>query len=235
MLATRIIPVVLYNGVQAVKTINFSNPRNVGQLMNVAKLYDARQVDELVFIDISSERHTRGPDFDTIRRFADVLFCTFTVGGGFTTVDHVQKAFDAGVDKILLGSCAEALLPALALSYGCQAFVVSSDDGRHSDPVMRARHVWDLGAGEILLQSLYRDGTMSGYDCDLIARVSSAVDCPVIACSGMGKPEHAIDAMKSGASAVAGASMFHFTHHTPLSVADVLIKAGFPVRKCTKN
>lgn len=237
-LTVRVIPVVLYDGLQAVKTKQFSRPRNVGHVINLARLYNAREVDELVLLDISG----RGPNFDTIEQFSGPLFSPFAVGGGFESLDQVERAFSMGADKIVIRTHTKAIEP-LVSKYGRQA-IVGSIDARKiggtyyhqvSNGVMievsnYASALCKMGVGEILLQSVDRDGLMQGYDCDLIGLVASVVDCPVIACSGAGVPEHAVAAIRAGADAVAMASIFHFTEFTPNDIKRVLRAAGIPVR-----
>lgn len=233
MLAVRVIPLVLYDGVQAVKTKQFDKAsyRNVGHVVNLAKVYNNRQVDELVFLDISEERLSRGPDFDLFTVFAQQLYSPFSVGGGFENLYHVKRAFDVGVDKIVVNTHARVLIPQIAEKYGTQAVIASVDHLDNVDDTVGIAQAYEaLGAGEILLQSVARDGMMNGYDLSLVGQVSSAVSIPVIAASGLGSSRHAIEVLSVGAHAVAGASLFHFTEVTPLDVSKAISSAGYPSR-----
>jgi cyclase len=215
--------------------------------MQAIKVYNLRNVDELTFLDVSATVEERGPDFDLIDELADDCFMPLAVGGGIRTVDDVRRLLLVGADKVVIGTAAledPELVRAASDRFGAQCIVVSIDtkrDGRvwirsgtHDtgrDAADVAREMESLGAGEILLQSVDDDGVMDGYDVDTIARVTAAVSIPVIASGGAGTFEHMVEALdRGGASAVAAASMFHFTEQTPMEAKQHIGAAGFPVR-----
>ena len=251
MLKTRIIPTLLYKDFGLVKGIRFDSRRAVGSAMQAIKVYEMRGVDELVFLDVSATRQHRLPDYELIDELADECFMPLTVGGGVASLDAVRGLLEVGADKVCIGSAAvetPAVIDEAAAQFGSQCVVVSIDfrvgaDGprvwtrsasqqtdRH--PVDLARELAARGAGEILLQSIDRDGTMSGYDLDTTRDVSHAVSVPVIASGGAGSYEHMLQVLTDGeASAVAAASMFHFTEQTPLEAKGYLGARGIHVRR----
>jgi cyclase len=234
-----------------VKGVGFDSWRRVGTVLPAVKVYNARDVDELIIVDIAASGENRAPEAQWVRGFAPYCFVPLTVGGGITTVDQIAELLRAGADKVSVGTAAYAspqLIEQGARRFGAQCMVVSIDarrgvDGQlsclsHSgsiptarDPVGWAMELADRGAGEILLTSVDRDGTMTGYDLELISAVCSAVDIPVIASGGAGNYAHMIEAVRAGASAVAAASMFHFTEQTPAEAKSALAQAGIPVRR----
>lgn len=251
MLKVRIIPVLLYRDYGLVKGIGFDPSRTVGNPMQAVKVYNLRAVDELVFFDVTATQQDRTPDYDLIDELADECFMPLTVGGGVRSIDHVHRLLQVGADKVSLGTAlveSPELLAAGARRFGTQCMVASIDyrtlpDGTRRvwtrsatvatdiDPVTLARQVEGEGAGEILLTSIERDGTMAGYDIDTIAEVSDAVRIPVIAGGGAGSYADMGDALLLGrASAVAAASIFHFTQQTPLEAKVHLRGLGLPVR-----
>ncbi len=245
MLARRIIPIILARGQQAVKGKGFDSWRSVGQLRQAIRVYEMRQVDEVCLLDIGATPDGRGPNVEFVRDFAGEFFCPVTVGGGVRTVDHVRQLLHAGADKVAINTAAletPDLITEAAEKFGRQAVVVSIDVrcGRvHSrcgnvdtgrDPVDWARICDQRGAGEILLNSVDRDGTMSGYDLGLIRAVSDAVGIPVIACGGAGTYEHLAQGLEAGAHAVAAAAMWHWTEQIPKEAAKYLARQGFRTR-----
>lgn len=219
--------------------------------MQAIKVYNLREVDELVFLDITATRERRPPDFALIDELADECFMPFTVGGGVRTIEDIQRLLRVGADKVALNSAAvetPELICHAAQQFGSQCVVVSIDARRRTDgtyevythsgtrptgkdPIDLAQQVEALGAGEILLTSIDRDGTMEGYDVELIQRVSAAVNIPVIAAGGAGNYEHMAQVLRhTRADAIAAASMFHFTHQTPLEAKRYLRSLGFNVR-----
>jgi imidazole glycerol-phosphate synthase subunit HisF len=251
MLKTRIIPTLLYKEMGLVKGIGFDSWRHVGNAMQAVKVYNMREVDELIFLDIAATHEGRSPDFATVDDLADECFMPLTVGGGIRTVEDAHRLLQVGADKVALNTalveCPE-LVSQIAQRYGVQCVVASIDARRHAngmyevfthsgalatgrDPVELARHVAQLGAGEILLTSIERDGTMEGYDIELVRRVSDAVTIPVIASGGAGNYEHMAQVLREGkATAIAAASIFHFTQQTPLEAKRYLQAQGFHVR-----
>jgi cyclase len=251
MLKTRIIPTLLYKSEQLVKGEAFDSWRRVGSAMQAVRVYNLREVDELIFVDISATLEGREPDFATVDELADECFMPLTVGGGVRSLEHVRRLLGVGADKVALGTFAvedPALVSAVAQRFGSQCVVVSIDvrraeDGRASvvthsgtsprdlDPVAWAREVERRGAGEILLTSIERDGTMRGYDLAMIRDVAAAVSIPVIASGGAGSYAHMLEAVRDGgASAVAAGAMFHFTEQTPLEAKRYLAAHGVPAR-----
>ena len=228
MLKTRAIPCLLLKDAALVKTIRFENPSYVGDPGNAIRIYNEKEVDELIFVDITAGIEGRPPAFDLIERLAAECFMPLAYGGGITSVVQMRELFRRGVEKAAVNSAAIAnpgLIREAAGEFGNQAIVVSIDaarladgsyevrtaGGRQSsgmDPRSWAEAAAALGAGEILLTSIDRDGTMEGYDLELIRQVSGAVDIPVIACGGAGKVAHLGEAVREGgAAAVAMGSM----------------------------
>jgi cyclase len=247
MLKVRVIPTLLHKSWGLVKGVRFDSRRAVGSPMQAIKVYNLRNVDELAFFDVTATAEQRGPDFDLVDELADECFMPLAVGGGIRTVDDVRGLLAVGADKVVIGTAAVEqpdLVREAAARFGAQCIVVSIDTMRDGsvwvrsgtqrtdrDPVELARQMEVLGAGEILLQSVDDDGVMEGYDVDTIARVSAAVSIPVIASGGAGNFSHMVDALRvGGASAVAAASIFHFTEQTPMEAKQAIGAAGFPVR-----
>lgn len=251
MLKLRVMPTLLYRSPSLVKGVRFDSWRGIGSLMQAIKVYNMREVDELVFLDITATREGRSPDFELVDDFADECFMPLTVGGGVSTVEDVRRLLRVGADKVAINTSAVEqpdLIRLAAGSFGSQCIVASIDakrlpDGRYevwthsgtrptgTDPVTQARTVERLGAGEILLTSIEQDGTMLGYDLELVRLVSDAVSIPVIASGGAGNYEHMAAAILTGhASAVAAASIFHFTECTPRECKQFLHSVGLPVR-----
>lgn len=251
MLKVRVMPTLLHRDYGLVKGIKFDSWRRTGSAMQQIKVYNLREVDELVFVDITATRQGREPDYDLIDDLADDCFMPMTVGGGISTIDHARRVLQVGADKVAVNSGAisnTSLITAIANKFGSQCVVVSIDYKLHEngtreifthsgtkstgvDPVEFARHAESLGAGEILLTSIDRDGTFTGYDLECIQKVSASVSIPVIASGGADSYEHMRQAIVEGrASAVAAASIFHFTHLTPLKAKHYLAEHGIPVR-----
>lgn len=251
MLKIRVMPTVLHKDLGLVKGMAFDSWRRVGTAMQAVKVYNMREVDELVFLDISATNEGRTPDLQLVDELADECFMPLTVGGGIRSIDDVRALLQKGADKVAINSAAvdtPELISRIAERFGSQCAVVSIDVKRNprgqvevyirsgtrptaKDPVEMAVQAERLGAGEILLTSIDRDGTMTGYDIPLIKSVSQAVSIPVIASGGAGSYEHMAEALREGgASAVAAASLFHFTEMTPLGAKRYLNDAGFNVR-----
>ncbi len=250
-LKIRVMPTLLYKDLGLVKGRGFDSWRRTGSIMQTVKVYNMREVDEMVFLDITATRQGREPDFEAVDEIADECFMPLTVGGGIRTVEDVRRLLMVGADKISLNSAAvenPELIRDVARRFGSQCVVVSVDFRRHSDgryevytgagtrptgldPVEWAEEIEKYEAGEILLTSIERDGTMTGYDVELTGRVSRAISIPVIASGGCGEYEHMAQVLADGkVSAVAAAAIYHFTERTPLEAKKFLRERGFRVR-----
>jgi cyclase len=231
MLKTRVIPCLLIEGQRLVKTTGFRDPRYIGDPVNAVRIFNEKEVDELVVLDITATVEQRPPNLRLISELASECFMPLAYGGGVRTLEHLQSLFSLGVEKVVINSEAAArpaLISEAAAKFGSQSVIVSIDakrkrlggyevrtrSGRHGtglDPVGFARDMESAGAGEIFLNSIDRDGTMQGYDLELIRAVSQNVSIPVIACGGAGTLADLAAAVKQGgASAVAAGSMFVF-------------------------
>lgn len=251
MLKVRVIPTLLWKDFGLVKGIGFDSWRRIGTVMPAIKVYNMRDVDELILVDITASREQRSPDTESVREFSQECFVPLTVGGGIRKLDQIRELLRSGADKICINSAGyetPQLIADAARYFGTQCVVVSIDarhrpDGSYVclsqsgtreepyDPVEWARRAESLGAGEILITSVERDGAMAGYDLDLVAQVARAVGIPVIASGGAGNYDHMVEAVRSGASAVAAASIFHFTQQTPAEAKNALAAAGIAVRR----
>lgn len=251
MLKVRVIPTLLWKQFGLVKGAGFDSWRRVGPVLPAIKVYNQREVDELVLVDIVAHQSDDDPDFESIDEFGQDCFVPLTVGGGITRIEQVQRLLRAGADKVSVNTAAYArpeLVTEIAKRHGVQSVVASIDvraeDGGWScfshagrQPTGRevaawARELEDRGAGEILITSIERDGTMQGYDLALIEAVVRSVGIPVIASGGAGNYQHMVDAViQAGASAVAAASIFHFTEQTPAGAKAALAAVGVPVRQ----
>lgn len=251
MLRIRLIPVLLFKEGRMIKTIKFTSFRDVGDPLRTVRVYDAQGADELIFLDISATVDGRKHLLDIISASARECFIPITVGGGIQSVDDARKVFNAGADRVSISTAAvenPELINNLAENFGRANLVVCIDVkldrdnnygvSTHSatrvmslDPVEWAQEMAQRGAGEILLHFVDRDGTMeSGYDLELLLKITSAVSIPVIACGGVGNLQHLVDGVKiGGASAVAAASIFHFTDQSPIKAHSYMSGAGLTV------
>jgi len=251
VLKVRLIPTLLWKDVGLVKGVRFDSWRRIGSVLPAIKVYNARDVDELILLDITATLEHREPDHESVREFAEECSVPLTIGGGIRTTDQIAALLSAGADKVALNTALyedPALVDRAARQFGSQCVVASIDAARRSDasytcascsgtrdtgraPLDVAGEAVERGAGEILLTSIDRDGTMTGYDVDLIRQVA-VLSVPVIASGGAGSYAHMIDAVgRGGASAVAAASIFHFTEQTPAEAKAALHAAGIPVRR----
>lgn len=230
MLDTRVIPTLLLRKSGLVKTTRFSKPVYIGDPINAIKIFNSKEVDELILLDIDASREGHPPAFETIRTITDECFMPLSYGGGIRSMDHIRAILKAGVEKVVLNHAALAdpqLVQAAAREFGSQAIIcavdvrkrllggyqVSSASGAkitEKDPVAYARRLEELGAGEIYLTAVDRDGTMTGYDLALIRAVSQAVTVPVIASGGAARVEDFVSARDAGASAASAGAMFVF-------------------------
>jgi cyclase len=226
----RLIPCLLLGDQGCVKTIRFREPTYLGDPINIVRIFNDREVDELVVLDITATPQGRGPRLDLLSDLASECFIPLCYGGGVRSLDDMRKLFAPGVEKVALNSRAAAepsLVSEAAAAFGSSSVVVAIDvrknlfgrqkvfthggrKGTGRDPVAYAREMAERGAGEIFLNSVDRDGTMEGYDLELIAAVSSAVGIPIIACGGAGRLDHVAGALRAGATAVAAGSLFCF-------------------------
>src|SRR4051794_18318908 len=238
------------DGGRVVKGTKFIDIRDAGDPVELAAYYDQQGADELVFLDITATSDKRATVVELARRAADDVFVPFTIGGGVREVQDAHAVLDAGADKVSVNSAAIArpeLLDELAQVFGAQCVVLAIDAKRTphgtyeayvaggrtptgKDAVEWAKEGVERGAGEILLTSMDRDGTKDGYELELTRRIAEAVDVPVIASGGAGKPQHLVDGLRAGADAVLCASIFHYGSYRIPEVKDALTQAGFPMR-----
>jgi imidazole glycerol-phosphate synthase subunit HisF len=249
MLARRIIPCLDVEAGRVVKGVHFESLRDAGDPVEQASRYDAEGADELVFLDISASHEARQTTLEMVARVAESIFIPFTVGGGIRAVADAGAALRAGADKVSVNTAAvrdPALVSRLAESFGSQCIVVAVDvrrtggrlavmvnGGREETPLEAIdwiRRLETLGAGEILLTSMDRDGTGEGYDLPLVAAAASVVSIPVIASGGAGRLEHLAEALEAGAHGVLAATLFHFQGSTLPEARAYLRERGYPVR-----
>ena len=251
MLGARVIPCLDVDAGRVVKGVNFVGLRDAGDPVELAARYDAEGADELVFLDITASSDARDTMVDVVARVAEQVFIPFTVGGGVRDAADVRKMLRAGADKVSFNTRAVAspeIVAQGADEFGSQCIVVAIDARRAArgwevythggrkptglDAVSWAEEVVGLGAGEILLTSMDRDGTKAGYDCELLRAVGDAVPVPVIASGGVGTLEHLYEGLaEGGASAVLAASIFHFGQYSVGEAKEYLASRGIPVRR----
>ena len=255
MLAVRVIPCLDVDAGRVVKGVRFVEMRDAGDPVELAARYDAEGADELVFLDITASSDDRDTMVHVVERVAEQVFIPFTVGGGIRSVEDARRMLRAGADKVSFNTAAVAepdLLAATADEFGAQCVVLAIDARRRDvanpasgwevvthggrrpsglDAVEWAEHGCRLGAGEILLTSMDRDGTKAGYDCDLLGAVGGAVNVPVVASGGVGTLEHLYEGVADGgASAVLAASIFHFGQHSVAEAKAYLARRGVTIR-----
>ena len=250
VLKLRVIPCLDVKDGRVVKGVNFVALRDAGDPVEQAALYDAAGADELTFLDITASHENRDTILDVVSRTAARIFLPLTVGGGIRTTDDMRRLLLAGADKCSMNSAAiarPALVREAAEKFGSQCVVVAVDaratgpgrweifthGGRRptgTDAITWCQHVASLGAGEILLTSMDRDGTGEGFDLDLLRAVCAAVRIPVIASGGVGRLEHFAEGARAGATGLLAASVFHFGTFTIAQVKTALAEAGLPVR-----
>jgi len=249
--SVRVIPCLDVDAGRVVKGVNFVGLRDAGDPVELAARYDAEGADELVFLDITASSDARDTMVEVARRAAEEVFIPFTIGGGVRSVDDARALLRAGAEKVAVNTAAidrPELVGELAAEYGAQCVVVAIDARRREgggfevythggrtptgvDAIEWARRVEQLGAGEILLTSMDRDGTKQGFDIELTRAVTDAVGVPVIASGGVGTLAHLVDGViEGGADAVLAASIFHFGEHTVAEAKNELERAGVIVR-----
>jgi cyclase len=255
MLTKRIIPCFDVKDGRVVKSITFLNPRDAGDPVELAALYDREGADELVFLDITASPDRRKTVLDMVRRVADQVFIPFTVGGGIRSTEDMRLMLESGADKVGINTAAvenPGLIAEGAQRFGSQCIVVAIDGKRTApgrwevhtyggdltggrptglDAVEWARRAVELGAGELLVTGMDADGTQAGYDLGLTRAISEAVEAPVIASGGAGNPQHLYEAIVEGkADAVLAASIFHFGTYSIRETKEYLAARGIPVR-----
>jgi cyclase len=255
MFKVRVIPCLDVKDGRVVKGVNFVNLRDAGDPVEAAIAYDAAGADELCFLDITASHERRDTIYDVVTRTAEACFMPLTVGGGVRTVEDIRKLLTCGADKVSINTAAverRAFVKEAAEKFGDQCIVVAIDAKKVSQPgetdrweiftvggrkptginaVEYAKEVVALGAGEILLTSMDRDGTKSGYDIALTRAIADATSVPVIASGGVGTLDHMVAGIRDGhATAVLAASIFHFGEQSVREAKDYMAKAGLPMR-----
>jgi cyclase len=255
MLKVRVIPCLDVKDGRVVKGVNFVDLRDAGDPVAAAVAYDAAGADELCFLDITASHENRDTIYDVVTRTAEACFMPLTVGGGVRTVEDIRRLLTCGADKVSINTAAvarRAFVREAAEKFGDQCIVVAIDAKKVSpegapdawaifthggrqptglDAIAYAREVVALGAGEILLTSMDRDGTKRGFDIALTRAVADAVPVPVIASGGVGTLDHLVEGVRDGhAAAVLAASIFHFGEHTVREAKDYMARAGLPMR-----
>jgi imidazole glycerol-phosphate synthase subunit HisF len=249
MLRIRIIPIILIDGFSVLKTINFNIRRNLGSPVTVARTYNTRNVDELILLDIDASKNNRSIDRFTIMDIASELFMPLAVGGGIKSVEDIHVALKMGADKVVINTA--ALSTPQLISDGAKIFgrqcIVTSIDYTYSHnsysvyshslkknldihPIQWALRCQELGAGEIIFNSVDKDGQMNGTDINFLQQLQGKLKIPYIAQGGVGTPQDCVNIIQAGASAVGAASIFHFTGHTPNDCKIEMKKNNIPVR-----
>jgi cyclase len=255
MFKVRVIPCLDVKNGRVVKGVKFVNLRDAGDPVEAAIAYDAAGADELCFLDITASHENRGIILDVVRRTAEACFMPLTVGGGVRTIEDIRALLSSGADKVSINTAAvarRAFVKEAAEKFGDQCIVVAIDAKQVSKPgeparweifthggrnptgidaIGYAKEVVALGAGEILLTSMDRDGTRKGYDIPLTRAIADAITVPVIASGGVGTLEHMMEGIRDGhATAVLAASIFHFGEHSVREAKEYMAKAGLPMR-----
>ena len=252
MLKSRIIPCLDVNNGRVVKGTNFVNLKDAGDPVEVAKIYDEQGADEICFLDITASHENRDTIFDIVRKTAEVCFMPLTVGGGVSKIQHIRTLLLSGADKVAVNSAAvkdNDFVRYASDKYGSQCIVVAIDAKKNNannkweiythggrinteiDVLQYAEKIVSLGAGELLITSMDKDGTRSGFDNTLIKKITDIVNVPVIASGGVGNLQHLVDGIKIGhADAVLAASIFHFGEYTINEAKQYMKKEGINVR-----
>ena len=249
MLKHRIIPCVLLKDWQLVKSVNFSAFRTIGHPTATVRVYNSRNVDELIVLDIDAGLQGECINIELIEDMAEECFMPLTIGGGIRTIEDIYTVLNAGADKIAINSIAlenPSFIREAANIFGSQCIVCSIDvkkiDGQYYvynksqgnldlDPFELAKTYQEQGAGELLITSVDHEGLTNGYDLELIQKINQSSDIPIIINGGAGTPEHCVDAIQAGADAVAAAYIFHFSQFTPSDIKHSLKTNNIPVRK----
>ena len=249
MLKNRIIPCLDVKNGRVVKGINFVDLKDAGDPVEQAKIYSDGGADEICFLDITASNENRETIYEVVERTSKKCFVPLTVGGGVRSVEDINKLLNCGADKVSINTAAvqnpEVIIEG-SKKFGSQCIVVAIDAKKNDDTwevfthggrnntkmnaIDFAKKIEDSGAGELLVTSMDRDGTQVGYDIDLISKISSKVNIPVIASGGVGNLDHLVDGIKSGASAVLAASIFHYGKQSIKEAKEYLDSKGIPVR-----
>ena len=248
MLKHRLIPCVLLKDWQLVKSIQFDSYRTIGHPTTTVRVYNARNVDELIVLDIDASLKEEEINTEIISDMANECFMPLTIGGGINSIDAIYNVLNAGADKVSINTKAienPEFIRESATVFGSQCIVCSIDVKKSDnkfrvynkkmgvmdiDPLALAREYETKGAGEILLTSVDNEGTQKGYDLELLDQFKSQLSIPIIINGGMGSPDHGVDAIKRGADALAAAYIFHFSRYTPLQIKEELNKSNISVR-----
>ena len=249
MLKHRVIPCVLLKDWQLVKSIGFESFRTIGHPTSTARIYNARNVDELIVLDIDASLEDEEINTEIIKDIADECFMPLTIGGGIKTIEDIYTVLNAGADKISINTKAledlDFITKASSL-FGSQCIVCSIDVKKiygvykvfnkskgvlDMNPLTLAKQYEAYGAGEILLTSVDSEGSTNGYDIELIKLFKNELEIPIVFNGGMGKPEHAVEAIQNGADAIAAAYIFHFSQYTPADIKKVLSQNSILVRE----
>jgi len=249
VLKHRVIPCVLLKDWQLTKSVGFKEFRTIGHPKVTAKIYNKRNVDELIVLDIDASSSNKEINYKTLSDIAKECFMPLTLGGGIKSLEDISKLLKIGADKVALNTIAiqnPLFIKEASSKFGTQCIVVSVDvlkeEGEYKlynknlgvitalSLMEHLKRCEELGAGEILLTNIEHDGMQNGYDLELIKIVSKELNIPVIANAGASTPQDALKAIQSGADAIAAASIFHFTQYTPNSIKNILHKSGLSVR-----
>jgi len=248
MLKHRIIPCILLKDWQLVKSIQFEKFRTIGNPTTTVRVYNSRDVDELIVLDIDASAHKEDINLEVIEDMAEECFMPLTIGGGIRSIDDVRDVLNAGADKISINTKAiedPSFITTVASTFGSQCIIVSIDVITQNqeyklynknlgildlNPVTFAKECEKMGAGEILLTSVNNDGMQEGYDITLMESFIDVLSIPLIINAGAGNPEHCLEAIQKGADAIAAASIFHFTQFTPNMIKQELRKNHIAVR-----
>lgn len=249
MLKVRIIPCLLFKDRTIVKSVKFDELRMVGDSTTCARVFNERNADEMMFLDVMASRRGTGPNFDVVKAISDECFMPLTVGGGIRSLEDADKLFRYGADKVVINSSAfsnPSLITEIIQKYGSQAVVGSIDVKKVDEkyvvytecgqtdtkktPEECVDMFQELGVGELLLCSIDRDGTMEGYDLELIERVAKVTHVPLVAVGGCGKADHIVEAIDAGADAVSAASVFFWVGESITTLKNDLLKKDVQVR-----
>jgi cyclase len=247
MIKTRIIPILTFNGFALVKTMNFKNPRMLGNPVQSAKIFNARGVDELVFLDIQATKQNRKINLSVVKKVIDECFMPVSIGGGITTIEDIHNLLKIGADKVVIKSQAlkkPEFVSEASKIFGSQCITIAIDVEKNENHYMIynefgldvevVKFIEDMqhfGAGEFIINSVDEDGRMNGFDIELFRYVSQNCHVPIVFCGGAGEPSHFKDLfLSTECNSVGAASIFSFTQFTPLDIKHIISSIGKPVR-----